>query len=68
MSLPTTSNYLECGPRLREANEVTGFQRLGPMLPHDKKVGPPSKGNLEDMLDKYHWPRLCPDSRRVQQL
>jgi hypothetical protein len=34
------------------------FQRIGPMLPQDKWAKPSCEENLED---KYHRPRWCPD-------
>jgi hypothetical protein len=72
--LPTINNCPECGPRKHDAKGVLVFQRLGPMVPQDKKAKSSRKENFEAEEDKYHRPRWCPDGhsrsqkRRIQRL
>jgi hypothetical protein len=71
--LPTVNNCSECGPRKHDPRKVSVFQRIGPMLPQDKRAKPSHEEKFEGE-DKYHRLRWCPDGLchsqkcRVQQL
>jgi hypothetical protein len=73
--LPTTKDCLECRSRKRDADGVSIFRRLGPVLPQHEQIQPPRRRvDFEEEEDKYHRPRWCPDGlnhsqkRRVQRL
>jgi hypothetical protein len=65
--LPTINNCPECGPRKHDAKGVPVFQRLGPMVPQDKKAKSSRRENFEEEEDKYHRPRWCPDGHSHSQ-
>jgi hypothetical protein len=60
--LPTTRDYLECGPRRPDAEGVSLFQRLGLFPTQQGQVrSPQRKMDFDEEGDKYHQPRWCPD-------
>jgi hypothetical protein len=59
--LPTINYCPECGPRKHDPRKVSVFQRIGPMLPQDKRAKPSREKNIEGEEDKYHQLRWCPD-------
>jgi hypothetical protein len=59
--LPTVNYCPECGPRKHDLRKVSVFQRIGPMLPQDKRAKPSREKNIEGEEDKYHQLRWCPD-------
>jgi hypothetical protein len=72
--LPTVNNCPECEPQKHDPRKVSVFQRIGPMLPQDKRAKSSREENFEGEDDKYHRPRWCPNGlshsqkRRVQRL
>ncbi|KAK1617344.1 hypothetical protein QYE76_022861 [Lolium multiflorum] len=61
----------------RRTNEVSVFERLGPLPPHNKRAESSQEEDFEESdgeEDRYHRPRWCPDGlshsqkRRVQRL
>jgi hypothetical protein len=46
--LPTVNNYLEWGPRKHDPRKVSVFQRIGPMLPQDKRAKPSARRSLKE--------------------
>ncbi|KAK1616779.1 hypothetical protein QYE76_022296 [Lolium multiflorum] len=75
--LPTIENCPECKHQRRRANEVSVFERLGPLPPHNKQAESSQEEDFEESdgeEDRYHRPRWCPDGlshsqkRRVQRL
>ncbi|KAK1646488.1 hypothetical protein QYE76_064293 [Lolium multiflorum] len=75
--LPTIENCPECKQQRRRTNEVSVFERLGPLPPHNKRAESSQEEDFEESdgeEDRYHRPRWCPDGlshsqkRRVQRL
>ncbi|KAK1646387.1 hypothetical protein QYE76_064192 [Lolium multiflorum] len=76
--LPTIENCPECKQQGRRgANEVSVFERLGPLPPQNKRAESSQEEDFEESdgeEDRYHRPRWCPDGlshsqkRRVQRL
>ncbi|KAK1608064.1 hypothetical protein QYE76_031737 [Lolium multiflorum] len=76
--LATIENCPECKQqRRRRANEVSVFERLGPLPPNNKRAESSQEEDFEESdgeEDRYHRPRWCPDGlshsqkRRVQRL
>ncbi|KAK1681531.1 hypothetical protein QYE76_042379 [Lolium multiflorum] len=67
----------ENAQRRRRTNEVSVFERLGPLPPHNKRAESSQEEDFEESdgeEDRYHRPRWCPDGlshsqkRRVQRL
>ncbi|KAK1683694.1 hypothetical protein QYE76_044542 [Lolium multiflorum] len=75
--LPTIENCPECKQQRRRTNEVSVFERLGPLPPQNKRAESSQEEDFEESdgeEDRYHRPRWCPDGlshsqkRRVQRL
>jgi hypothetical protein len=75
--LPTIENCPECKQQRKKANEVSVFERLGPLPPQNKRAESSQEEDFEESdgeEDRYHRPRWCPDGlshsqkRRVQRL
>ncbi|KAK1628906.1 hypothetical protein QYE76_003221 [Lolium multiflorum] len=75
--LPTIENCPECKQRRRRTNEVSVFERLGPLPHQSKRAESSQEEDFEESdgeEDRYHRPRWCPDGlshsqkRRVQRL
>ncbi|KAK1651990.1 hypothetical protein QYE76_069795 [Lolium multiflorum] len=75
--LPTIENCPECTQQRRRTNEVSVFERLGPLPPQSKRAESSQEEDFEESdgeEDRYHRPRWCPDGlshsqkRRVQRL
>ncbi|KAK1611189.1 hypothetical protein QYE76_034862 [Lolium multiflorum] len=61
--LPTIENCPECKQQRRRTNEVSVFERLGPLPPH-KRAESSQEEDFEESdgeEDRYHRPRWCPD-------
>ncbi|KAK1608109.1 hypothetical protein QYE76_031782 [Lolium multiflorum] len=74
--LPTIENCPECKQKRRGTNEVSVFERLGPLPPQNKRAESSQDEDFDESEeeDRYHRPRWCPDGlshsqkRRVQRL
>ncbi|KAK1645950.1 hypothetical protein QYE76_063755 [Lolium multiflorum] len=75
--LPTIENCPECTQQRRRTNEVSVFERLGPLPHQSKRAESSQEEDFEESdgeEDRYHRPRWCPDGlshsqkRRVQRL
>src|SRR5215217_91796 len=74
--LPTIENCPECKQKRKGTNEVSVFERLGPLPPQNKRAESSQDEDFEESEeeDRYHRPRWCPDGlshsqkRRVQRL
>ncbi|KAK1609148.1 hypothetical protein QYE76_032821 [Lolium multiflorum] len=74
--LPTIENCPRMQQQRRRTNEVSVFERLGPLPPQNKRAESSQEEDFEesDEEDRYHRPRWCPDGlshsqkRRVQRL
>jgi hypothetical protein len=75
--LPTIENCPECKQQRKRTNEVSVFERLGPLPPINKRAESSQEEDFEESdgeEDRYHRPRWCPDGlshsqkRRVQRL
>ncbi|KAK1618038.1 hypothetical protein QYE76_023555 [Lolium multiflorum] len=61
--LPTIENCPECKQRRRRTNEVSVFERLGPLPPINKRAESSQEEDFEESdgeEDRYHRPRWCP--------
>ncbi|KAK1628884.1 hypothetical protein QYE76_003199 [Lolium multiflorum] len=62
--LPTIENCPECKQQRRRTNEVSVFERLGPLPPINKRAESSQEEDFEESdgeEDRYHRPRWCPD-------
>jgi hypothetical protein len=60
--LPTTKDCPECRPRKQDAEGVSVFRRLGPVLSQQEQIQPPRRRvDFEEEEDKYHCLCWCPD-------
>jgi hypothetical protein len=60
--LPTTKDCPECGPRRQDAEGVSVFWRLRPVLSQQEQIQPTRRRvDFKEQEDKYHRPRWCLD-------
>ncbi|KAK1667528.1 hypothetical protein QYE76_055687 [Lolium multiflorum] len=61
--LPTIENCPECKQKMKGTNEVSVFERLGPLPPQNKRAESSQDEDFDESEeeDRYHRPRWCPD-------